>query len=46
MNKTMLYIIVVIFEAIIIGLIVRYTNYEVAILTLLVQIFCKMLVGE
>lgn len=46
MKKEMAYIIVVIFEAIIVGLIVKYANYEVAVLTLLVQIFCKMLVGE
>ena len=30
----------------IIGLIVKYANYEVAILTLLVQINCRMLVKD
>ena len=44
MNKILAYIIAVIFETIIIGLIVKYANYEVAILTLLVQINCRMLV--
>lgn len=46
MNKTLAYIITVIFEAIIIGLIVKYANYEVAILTLLIQINCKMLLKD
>lgn len=46
MNKTLAFIIAVIFEAIIIGLIVKYANYEVAILTLLIQINCRMLVKE
>ena len=46
MNKTLAYIIAVIFEAIIIGLIAKYANYEVAILTLLVQINCRMLVNN
>lgn len=46
MDKTLAYIIVVIVEAIIIGLIVKYANYEVAILTLLVQINCRMLVKD
>ena len=46
MNKILAYIIAVIFEAIIIGLIVKYANYEVAILTLLIQINCRMLVKE
>ena len=46
MNKTIAYIIAVLFEAIIIGLIVKYMNYEVAILTLLVQINCKMFIND
>lgn len=46
MNKTLAFIIAVIFEAIIIGLIVKYANYEVAILTLLIQINCRMLVKD
>ncbi len=46
MNKILAYIIAVIFETIIIGLIVKYANYEVAILTLLVQINCRMLVKD
>lgn len=46
MNETIVYIIAVIFEAIIIGLIVKYANHEVAILTLLVQINCRMLVKD
>lgn len=46
MSKTLAYIITVIFEAIIIGLIVKYANYETAILTLLVQINCRMLVNN
>lgn len=46
MNKILAFIIAVIFEAIIIGLIVKYTNYEVAILTLLIQINCRMLVKD
>ena len=46
MKKTIAFIIAVILEAIIIGLIVKYANYEVAVLTLLIQILCKMLVGE
>ena len=44
MNKTLAYIIAAIFEAIIIGLIVKYTNYEVAILILLIEIKCRILV--
>ena len=46
MNETLAYIIAVIFESIIIGLLVKYTNYEVAVLTLLVQINCRMLVKD
>lgn len=40
MNKIS-YIIAVIFKSIEIGLIVRYTNYEVAILILLIEINCR-----
>jgi hypothetical protein len=46
MNKTLAYIIAAIFEAIIIGLIVKYADYEVAILTLLIQINCRMLIKD
>lgn len=46
MNEIIAYIIAVIFEAIIIGLIVKYANYEVAVLTLLIQIYCKILVNS
>lgn len=46
MNKTLAYIIVVIFTAIIVSLIVKYANYEVAILTLLIQINCRMFVKD
>ena len=43
MKKIIAYIIVVIFEAIIVDLIVKYANYEVAVLTLLIQILCKLI---
>ena len=46
MNKTIAYMIAVIFEAITIGLIVRYTNYEVAILILLIEINCRMSIKD
>lgn len=46
MNKTIAYMIAVIFEAITIGLIVKYTNYEVAILILLIEINCRMSIKD
>lgn len=44
MNKLLVVIIASILEAIVIGFIVKFFNYEIAILAILVQIYIQILI--
>lgn len=46
MNEKLTYVMFVIFEAILVWLMLKYTSYEVTTLALLIQIYCKMLVKD
>lgn len=45
MNKNLARIVTVTIEAIIMGLVVKYAGYEVAIISLLVLIYVELLIG-
>lgn len=46
MNEKLAYVMFVIFEAILVWLMLKYTSYEATVLALLIQIYCKMLVKD
>ena len=46
MNKKLEYIIVVIFELMVVWLMLKYTSYEATMLALLIQNYCVMLTKD
>lgn len=43
MNRYLAIIIASILESVVIGLLIKYTNYEIALITLLIQIYIQLL---